>query len=236
MAWYKIADRPLTIVNSPIIATIEIDGGETQDIECSASEWQDKSRNMADSGHVYWYQGGGGGTKASPLANQFDIYVLDEAVLNGYNTSWDSSTPMSGIFVSENVRGITIPPSTIYHKVPVEYIENNKYIVTVSSDGNGGYQADHQFSDIYEAFNAGKSIFVNYEEGFISLTDIYPSNSSAEFSLMYLSYGTIDFNGSTYEGDYMEHLTINITEDMVYVDETPIPCGSFSSNGGGALE
>ena len=138
MAWYKVANGPLTIANSPINVTIEIAaqpsrGGEsdsTEVVECSASDWIDNSYNMVESGNAYRLR------KQDSLGNYFYVYVLDDATLNsGWLVSQGADVPMTGIFVSENVRGIATQASTEYkNKISAEYLDLTP--VTISATAN----------------------------------------------------------------------------------------------------
>ena len=236
MAWYKVANGPLTIANSPINVTVEDESDSTEVVECSASDWIDNSSNMVESGNAYMLK------KQDSLDNYFYVYVLDDATLNSdWSVSQGAEVPMSGIFVSENVRGIAIQAHAIYHKVPAEYLQLEPLIVTITGDDQNGYTANRSISEIVTAVNNGREVFaeLGMDRCFLSAMD-----TSGEYVLFSESYihneGEFTFNGSQYSGPYVVKTEIQLWDENgitgVWVQNVPIPCGSFSSNGGGGEE
>jgi len=186
--WYKVADGPLTIANSPLTVTIAVNNGggtkvslppegdeadSTLEIEYGADEWKDISNLEASSGNVYMLADNG---SEKSQGHQLEIYVLDDAVLDGYNTSWDSSTPMSGIFVSDNVREITIPAQTIYHKVPAEYLDSAP--VTISATVNGVTYTNMIYVSMSQGDTMNLPIYL--EPGHITPLEIYLAYMSGD--------------------------------------------------------
>lgn len=126
--YYKIAEGPLDIV------------GKTLKVVTSLSDTPIITNNWRNNG-VYWELRV---ISDEPYIRE-TLCVLDNVYLdNAYVTN--GTLPLSGIFVSENIRSISIPESEEVHKIDAKYIESVPPIILEYADEgatviqeNGGF-------------------------------------------------------------------------------------------------
>lgn len=119
MAWYKIADGPLDIVGK----TLEVLTSES-DVPIVTNSWRDNG--------VFWELRV---RSDSPYIRE-TICVLDNVILDSSYVS-NGTPPLTGIFVSENIRSISIPGSEEVHKIDAKYLTSSIVIpFTKGVDGN----------------------------------------------------------------------------------------------------
>jgi len=126
--WYKIADGPLDIVGKTLKVVTSL-----SDTPIMASYWDQSEEGMWELS-IY---------KNEPRIRE-RIYVLDNFNSDAYNTN--GTPPLTGIFVSENIRSISIAESEEVHKIDAKYTEIIPSMILEYSDNgdaivqkNGGY-------------------------------------------------------------------------------------------------
>lgn len=128
MAWYKIADGPLDIVGKTLKVVTSL-----SNTPIMASNWNEKAVGV-------WVLSV---REDEPYIHE-SIYVLNNVSSSGYNTN--GTPPLTGIFVSENIRSISIAESEEVHKIDAKYTESIPSIILEYSDNgdafvqkNGGF-------------------------------------------------------------------------------------------------
>ena len=144
--FYKIADGPLDIVGKKI--EIFVEGIDTPII---SSKWE-LSYPESGEGHILEaYKEDVGGAK---------ILVLNEATYDGAADT-NGTYPLSGIFVSGNVRSIYIAGSEVVHKIDNKYIDLD-VIPSVIFDVPDEYNPYSSYGyNEYEVLTGGTPIKLN---------------------------------------------------------------------------
>ena len=126
--WYKIADGPLDIVGKTLKVVTSL-----SDTPIIASEWNENVVGV-------WVLS----VRENEPRIRESIYVLDNYSSGAFNTN--GTPPLTGIFVSENIRSISIAESEEVHKIDAKYTESIPSIILEYSDNgdafvqkNGGF-------------------------------------------------------------------------------------------------
>ena len=140
MAWYKIADGPLDIVGKTLKVVTSL-----SDTPIMASNWDEKEVGA-------WVLSV---REDEPYIRE-SIYVLNNFSSSGYNTN--GTPPFTGIFVSENIRSISIIESEEVHKIEAKYLPTSKHILAlIDSEAN----EEQMIGAGYVSANAGSQLFMN---------------------------------------------------------------------------
>lgn len=141
--FYKIADEPLDIVGKEI--EIFVEGINTPII---GSNWKS---NNPDSGEGYILNA------YTESVGSASILVLNEATYAD-NADTNGTYPLSGIFVSNDVRRIRIGDKEVVHKIDAKYIPTSKHILANIDGDNSGEQ---MIGAGYVSANGGSQFVMN---------------------------------------------------------------------------
>lgn len=111
--WYKIADGPLDIVGKTLKIVTSL-----SDTPIIASNWNENEAGV----WVLLVR------EDEPYIRE-SIYVLNNFSSGAYNTN--GTPPLTGIFVSENIRSISIIESEKVHKIDAKYLPSSKHILAI---------------------------------------------------------------------------------------------------------
>lgn len=113
----------------------------------------------------------------APMDIPFVIYRAPNA-----NGSYDGTSAYVGKSMSEPPEDIKIFRSNI-KQIDPKFLPANRFVVTVTQDGNGNFTADKTIAEIVEAYEAGKDVVASYRGLEFQLYVISPENSGAVFDL-----------------------------------------------------
>lgn len=137
--WYKIADGPLDIVGKTLKVVTSL-----SNTPIMASNWNEKAVGV-------WVLSV---REDEPYIRE-SIYVLNNVSSSGYNTN--GTPPLTGIFVSENIRSISITESEEVHKIEAKYLSTSKHILAIiDSDDN----EEQMIGAGYVSANNGSSLLM----------------------------------------------------------------------------
>lgn len=152
--WYKIADGPLDIVGKTLKVVTSL-----SDTPIIASKWNE---NIVGA----WVLSV---REDEPYIRE-SIYVLNNFSSGAFVSN--GTPPLTGIFVSENIRSISIAESEVAHKIEAKYLPSKHILALIDGDTNG----EQTVGAGYVSAGVGGQLFMNLifteETQILSLQDM----------------------------------------------------------------